>query len=126
MTDADGLLVSASCWLDGPVDLLTDAGRAALTTDAHGRPVLHLPTARVEAADPVARQLALEQVLRGALDQLAACGVYPDLVRTAGAQVRLSLSLCPVDGSAGVVLAADMLLPWLRLGADVFVDAQVS
>ena len=125
--DVDGLLVSASCWLDeAAADRLTGTGRAALTDDGQGRPVLHLPGARVVAADPVARQLALEQVLRRSLDDLAACGVDRALVTGTGARVRLSVSLCPVDGSAGIVLAADMLLPWVALGADVFIDAQVG
>jgi hypothetical protein len=127
VTDADGLLVSASCWLDDDAAArLTDAGRAAVTTDGPGRAVLHLPGARLVAGDPVARQLALEQLLRRSLDDLAACGVGPQLVRDTGARVRLSISLRPVEGSAGIVLAADMLLPWVELGADVFVDAEAG
>jgi len=121
---ADTVVVAASCWLDDAAAAeLTADGRRALAPDGPGRRVLHLPAVQVVEADAVRRQAGLEWALGRALAELAACGVDPAFVGRTRAPVRLSVSLCPVDGQAGIVLAADMLAPWVALGADVFLEA---
>ena len=119
----DTVLVSVSCQLSpDAVEALTDEGRASVA-GTPASPALSLVRARIVEVDAGARQEALERTLATALDQLQRCGVTGAQGAGSDVEIRVYLSLCPSSGQAGVVLRADMLMPWYELGAYVWVDA---
>ena len=121
----DSVLVSATCYLPNESALSARAREVArkVVIRSDSTVAVRFGTGSVESNDAEERQRRFEETCRNLLSEIREAGIDRDFVKRTNAHLRLSISLSPENGQAGIVLTQELLADWLDLQIDILLNA---
>jgi hypothetical protein len=91
--------------------------------DSDGLLYFDFGTIEIESNNAAVRQSEFEAASDAFLRALASCGLTARLLKSRNGYARLVISLAPVDGQAGILIAPEMLEKWAPYAPHIAVDA---